>query len=184
MADDDAPVETETTANDGKSEGAGAAAAPGLVVNAQYLKDLSFENPRAPHVLANLQTPPSVQVNVDVSAERLGEEVFEVSLKIRGEATKDEETVFMVESVFGGVFTVTGAPPETLRPILLIEAPRLLFPFARAIVADATRNGGYPPLLVNPVDFVDLYRRRMAAEQAAKSEPSADTGDTAKPALN
>lgn len=181
MADDD-----QTGAQDAEAPAAaGAAAAPGLVVNAQYLKDLSFENPRAPHVLANLQTPPGVQVNVDVQAERLGEEVFEVSLRIRGEATKDEETVFVVESVFAGVFTVTGAPAEALRPILLIEAPRLLFPFARAIVADATRNGGYPPLLVNPVDFVDLYRRRVAAEQSAKSEEEADDSPSAeKPVVN
>ncbi|MEM7522429.1 MAG: protein-export chaperone SecB, partial [Pseudomonadota bacterium] len=144
MAEDDAA----TTPEDAGAEGAGAAVAPGLVVNAQYLKDLSFENPRAPHALANLQTPPGVSVNVDVQAERLGEDVFEVALRIRGEATKDDETIFVVEAVFAGVFTVTGAPAESLRPILLIEAPRLLFPFARSIVADATRDGGYPPLLV------------------------------------
>lgn len=165
MAEDD----TAKTQDDA----AGAAAAPGLVVNAQYLKDLSFENPRAPHVLANLQQPPGVQVNVDVQAERLGEDVFEVALRIRGEAAKDDETIFMVECVFAGVFTVTGAPADALRPILLIEAPRLLFPFARAIVADATRDGGFPPLLVNPVDFVDLYRRRLAAEQAQGEGPTA-----------
>ena len=157
---------------------AGADTAPSLIVNAQYLKDLSFENPRAPHTLANLQTPPGVQVNVDVQADRLGENVFEVALRIRGEASKDDETIFVVETVFAGVFTVSGTPKDSLGPILLIEAPRLLFPFARAIVADATRDGGYPPLLVNPVDFVDLYRRRLAAEQkAAGATPTAD-GDT------
>jgi len=173
MADDDAAK--------APAAAPGAATAPGLVVNAQYLKDLSFENPRAPHVLANLQQPPGVQVNVDVQAERLGEEVFEVALRIRGEASKDDETIFMVEVVFAGVFTVTGAPADALRPILLIEAPRLLFPFARAIVSDATRDGGYPPLLVNPVDFVDLYRRRLASEQAQNGDGDPAAGS---PAVN
>ena len=141
--------------------------APSLLVNAQYLKDMSFENPRAPHALTNMAEPPAVQVNVDVQADRLGETAYEVALTINAEATRDDETVFVVEVVFAGVFTVTHAGPDILGPILLIEAPRLLFPFARAVVAGATRDGGFPPLLVNPIDFADLYRRRQA-QQAEK----------------
>lgn len=143
--------------------------APSLIVNAQYLKDLSFENPRAPHALTNMAQPPAVQVNVDVQADRLGESVYEVTLTINAEASKDGEAVFVVEVVFAGVFTITNAPPQFLRPVLLIEAPRLLFPFARAIVAGATRDGGFPPLLVNPIDFADLYRRRIATDQDGAS---------------
>lgn len=143
--------------------------APSLLVNAQYLKDMSFENPRAPHALTNMAEPPAVQVNVDVQADRLGETAYEVALTINAEATRDDETVFVVEVVFAGVFTVTNASQEILGPILLIEAPRLLFPFARAVVAGATRDGGFPPLLVNPIDFADLYRRRQA-QQAAKPD--------------
>ena len=151
---------------------------PSLVVNAQYLKDMSFENPRAPHALANMAEPPAVQVNVDVQADRLGDTAYEVTLTINAEASKDGEAVFVVEVVFAGVFTVTGAEDDVLRPILLIEAPRLIFPFARAIVAGATRDGGFPPLLVNPIDFVDLYRRRISAErEAAEREEKGEKPD-------
>jgi preprotein translocase subunit SecB len=140
----------------------GGAQAP-ITVNAQFLKDLSFENPNAPQSLV-APTAPQIEVAVNVATRNLAPNVFEVVLSMSGTAKREEETVFIVEVVYGGVFTLSGIPDEHVRPVLLIECPRLLFPFARNILADATRNGGYPPLLLQPVDFVDLYRRQIEAE--------------------
>ncbi|MBI3453030.1 MAG: protein-export chaperone SecB [Rhodospirillales bacterium] len=142
-----------------------------LVVNAQYLKDLSFENPRAPQVFAG-QGQPQVQVGVDVGARQLGESAYEVTLVLNAEAKAGGETSFVVEITYAGLFTVPAIPPEALRPLLLIECPRLLFPFARQIVADATRDGGFPPLMVSPIDFADLYRRQHEAPATPASSPA------------
>lgn len=136
-----------------------------FAINMQYVKDLSFENPRAPQVFANNQSAPQVQVNVDVGARQVGDNVYEITLVLNAEAKAGEDTVFVVELTYAGIFTVPALPQEQLRPLLLIECPRLLFPFARAIVADATRDGGFPPLMINPIDFAALYRRQ--AETAA-----------------
>ena len=136
-----------------------------FAINMQYVKDLSFENPRAPQVFANNQSAPQVQVNVDVGARQMAENVYEITLVLNAEAKSGEDVVFMVELTYAGLFTVPAIPQEQLRPLLLIECPRLLFPFARAIVADATRDGGFPPLMINPIDFAALYRRQ--AEVAA-----------------
>jgi preprotein translocase subunit SecB len=136
-----------------------------FAINMQYVKDLSFENPRAPQVFANNQNAPQVQVNVDVGARQVGENVYEITLVLNAEAKAGEDTVFVVELNYAGIFTVPPLPQDQLRPLLLIECPRLLFPFARAIVAEATRDGGFPPLMINPIDFAALYRRQ--AETAA-----------------
>jgi preprotein translocase subunit SecB len=143
-----------------------------LVVNAQYLRDLSFESPRAPNSLINQKGPPQVSVNVDVQARTLGEEVFEVVLKITIEATQDSEPAFLVELEYAGVVTVQNAGPEILPLLILVETPRLLFPFARNIIADATREGGFPPLMINPVDFLELLRRQQAEQAQQAAEPS------------
>lgn len=152
---------------------AGGAAAGGangagqqLIVNAQYIKDLSFENPRAPHSLLQQKEPPEVQLGVDVKAQTLGPEVYEVTLTVNANATSGGEAVFVAELAYAAVVTVRNAPQELLPVILLVETPRLLFPFARAIVANATREGGFPPLLLHPVDFMELLRRQQA--QAAQ----------------
>lgn len=137
-----------------------------FAINMQYVKDLSFENPRAPQVFAGSQTAPQVQVNVDVGARQVGENVYEITLVLNAEAKSGEDTVFVVELTYAGLFTVPPLPQEQLRPLLLIECPRLLFPFARAIVADATRDGGFPPLMINPIDFAALYRRQAEAAAA------------------
>ena len=139
-----------------------------FAINMQYVKDLSFENPRAPQVFANNQNAPQVQVNVDVGARQVGENVYEITLVLNAEAKAGEDTVFVVELTYAGLFTVPPLPQEQLRPLLLIECPRLLFPFARAIVADATRDGGFPPLMINPIDFAALYRRQA---EAAATQP-------------
>jgi preprotein translocase subunit SecB len=138
-----------------------------LSVNAQYIKDLSFESPNVLRIITQPSaSTPEVAFNLGVQVNGVGPESFEVTLSVRAEAKRDGIVAFIVELAYGGVFTITGAPAEQLEPILFIEAPRLLFPFARAIVADLTRDGGYTPLMLNPIDFVDLYRRKLAERQA------------------
>lgn len=135
-------------------------------VNLQYVKDLSFENPRAPQVFASNDRAPQVQVNVDVGARPVADNMYEITLVLNAEAKAGDQPVFVVELTYAGLFTVPALPQEQLRPLLLIECPRLLFPFARAIIADATRDGGFPPLMINPIDFAALYRRQAEAAAA------------------
>jgi len=132
-----------------------------MIINAQYLKDLSFESPRAPQSLLSGNASPAVNLNVDVKARSLGPEVFEVVLSIAAEARSGDDPIFLVELAYGGVVTLRGAPQELLPLLVFVETPRLLFPFARTIIAEATRDGGFPPLLINPIDFSDLLRREQ-----------------------
>ena len=152
----------------------GAAAPPGdgvatqqLIVNAQYIKDLSFENPRAPHSLMQQKDPPEVQLGVDVKAQTLGQDVYEVALTINANAKAGAEAVFVAELTYAAVVTIRNAPQELLPALILVETPRLIFPFARAILANATREGGFPPLLIHPIDFAELLRRQQQAAAAA-----------------
>jgi preprotein translocase subunit SecB len=139
-----------------------------LTIVSQYVKDLSFENPRAPLSLQPNQARPEVQIRVDVRAHHMEAERYEVSLQLHVDAKAGDGTAFMVELTYGGVFGLLNIPQDSLQPLLLIECPRLLFPFARRIVADATRDGGFPPLLIDPIDFVALYRRRQQQPQASR----------------
>ena len=133
-----------------------------ILVHAQYIKDLSFESPRAPIVLQE-QAQPAIEVSVDVKAHRLAEKSFEVVLSASADAKTDSGQVFLVELTYAGVFTLDGVNEQQVAPILLVECPRLLFPFARAIVADATRDGGFPPLMIQPVDFARLFAENQTA---------------------
>jgi preprotein translocase subunit SecB len=144
-----------------------------LIINAQYIKDLSFENPRAPQSLIQQGSQPSVDINVDVKAQNLGPEVFEVILTINVTARVEDQPVFLVELAYGTVVTVKNAPPEMLAPLILVETPRIVFPFARAVIANATRDGGFPPLMINPIDFAELLRRQQAEVQAAGTSEGA-----------
>jgi preprotein translocase subunit SecB len=146
---------------------------PPLVVNIQYVKDLSFEVPGAPAIYTQLRNPPRVDINLDVQARRIqeGQDVFEVVLAIRAEATDaspdaptDGARVFVAELAYGGVFTLTGIPEESVEPILLVECPRLLFPFARNVLSETTREGGFPPVLLQPIDFVALWQSRRSQQ--------------------
>ena len=136
--------------------------------HAQYIKDLSFEVPGAPAVFGLLaQHQPDVQVQVNLDAQPLGNNVHEVTLRLAVEAKIQDKPAFILDLTYGGVFTVQ-MPEEHVQPMLMIECPRLLFPFARNIIADAVRDGGFPPILLQPIDFVTLFRNRieaMAAEQ-------------------
>jgi len=144
-----------------------------LILNAQYIKDLSFENPRAPQSLIQQTTQPDVEINVDVKANNLGPEVFEVVLTINATARAQGETVFLVELAYGSVVTIKNATTELLPALVLVETPRIVFPFARAVIANATRDGGFPPLMINPIDFAELLRRQQAGAQAAGSASTA-----------
>jgi preprotein translocase subunit SecB len=131
-----------------------------LIINAQYIKDLSFENPHAPQTLMQPPTTPAVEINVDVRAQPLNPETFEVVLTIKAGAKTQTETLFLVELVYGAVVTARNLTQEMMPAVLLVETPRIMFPFARNIIADATRDGGYPPLMINPIEFSELLRRR------------------------
>lgn len=148
--------------------------APRLTIAAQYIKDQSFENPGAPASLTKSAKAPSIAVAIDVQVRRGAEPNYEVELKISVSAKQEESTVFLAELLYGGVFQLVNIPAESLQPVLLIECPRLLFPFARRIIADMTRDGGYPPLMLDNIDFATLYRQRMmqlqAEAEAAKSQ--------------
>ena len=153
-----------STTNGGPAE----APAPQLSVLAQYVKDFSFENPNAPQSLMPGQQPQiGIQINVD--ARPLADSDVEVSLRLEGKAEHQGNIMFAFELTFAGVFRIQNVPQESLNAVVLIECPRLLFPFAREIIANAVRNGGFPPLLLDPFDFVALYRQRMEQSQAAQN---------------
>lgn len=137
--------------------------APHFGLSAQYTKDLSFEHPMAPRTFS-VQAAPQISVNVGTSAERVNDTLFEVTLRILCEAKHGEEVAFVVDLHYAGLFTLRNIPQEHVEPLLLVEAPRLLFPFARRIVADATRDGGMPPLMLDPIDFVQQYQRSKQTE--------------------
>ncbi|MCK0206789.1 protein-export chaperone SecB [Starkeya koreensis] len=135
---------------------------PTLQVLTQYTKDLSFENPGAPESLVVKGQPQiGIQINVNARPVREGSE-YEVELKIEAKAELGNKTLFALELAYAGIFRAQNVAQETIHPFILIECPRMLFPFARQIVSDTVRNGGFPPLLIDPVDFVSLYRQRMA----------------------
>lgn len=134
----------------------------GYNVSMQYVKDFSFENPRAPQVFMSGGVQPQVQVSVGVSVGKLADTAYEVTLTLNTEAKQGEEAVFMAELAYAGVVVFQGSPPEAqVQHLLMIDVPRHLFPFARAILSNATRDGGFPPLLLNPVDFETLYRQQQ-----------------------
>lgn len=154
--------------NFGQEANQGQPALPNLQVAAQYIKDLSFENPGA---TTNLTSRPQIELGVDLNASRLAEQdMFEVELKIRVDAKGEGRPLFLLEVAYAGVFRLTNVPDvATQQMILLIQAPHMLFPFVRRIVADVVRDGGMPPLMIEPIDFLALYQARVA--QAAGQQP-------------
>jgi preprotein translocase subunit SecB len=147
--------------------------APPLMVIVQYTKDLSFEVPNAPAIYSQMRAAPRVDINLDVQARRLaeGSNQYEVVLAVRAEAKDttegaDDATVFVAELAYGGLFALNGIPEESIEPVLLVECPRILFPFARNILSEVTRNGGMPPVMLQPIDFLALWQSRRAQAQA------------------
>jgi preprotein translocase subunit SecB len=148
------------------------AAPPQLNVLAQYTKDLSFENPNAPSSLQPQQQQPAINIQINVQANNIAPNEYEVTLHIDGKAENGGKVLFSFDLAYGGVFRLTNVPQDQLHPLVMIECPRLLFPFAREIIATAVRDGGFPPLMLDPVDFVGLYRQNMARQAAGQGQPS------------
>ncbi len=142
---------------------------PSMQIMAQYVKDLSFENPLAPESLMQPEAQPQVDIGVNVNAQKREPDAFDVDLHLEAKATHEGKTIFAVELVYGGVFRVENVPEEMLQAIILIECPRMLFPYARAILSEAIRDGGFPPLMLDPIDFAALYQQRMMQEQQAQA---------------
>ena len=138
---------------------------PQINVLGQYIKDLSFENPRAPESLRSQGENPNLQINFNVGVQPVGPDVFEVALRLEADAKSDAGSLYKLELVYAGGFRLRDLPQQAVRPVLFIECPALLFPFARRIVADMTREGGFPPLLLDPIDFAALYRQQAGREQ-------------------
>lgn len=144
----------------------GAGQQPQLNILGQYVKDLSFENPGAPGSLGPRQQAPNININVNVNANPISESDYDVILSLNAKAQDGDKVLFNCELVYGGVFRLSNFPQEHVLPVLFIECPRILFPFARQIVAECTRNGGFPPLMIDPIDFNAMFQQRMAEEQA------------------
>lgn len=156
---------SDTSNSDAPAEGA----APGTVslgIAQQYVKDLSFESPSAPKIFMSQMKQPNVNANFNVAANDLGNDLHEVVLSVEINAEVENEKVFVAELAYAGICQIKGAAPEVLRQALMIEVPRQLFPFARAVLADAIRDGGFPPLLLSPIDFNKLYREHMESSVA------------------
>ncbi len=143
---------------------------PQLNVLVQYTKDLSFENPNAPRSLGPQQQQPAINIQINVGANAVAESDYEVTLSIEGKAQIGDMVLFNFELAYAGVFRIQNVPADNLHPVVMIECPRLLFPFAREIIATSVRDGGFPPLLLDPVDFVGLYRQNLANQTTQQQQ--------------
>lgn len=155
---------------DGQQPGQGADSSPQLNVLGQYIKDLSFENPGAPAVLKSPGQNPQLQVSVNVNAKPLPDDEFEVALVVEVHAKNDAGPIYNVELTYCGVFRLRNIPQNMLQPVLLVDCPALLFPFMRRVLGDITRDGGFPPLMLDPIDFGRLYTENLARQAAAQTK--------------
>jgi preprotein translocase subunit SecB len=147
-----------------------AAEGPGVRVLAQFIRDLSFENPRAPDALRAGGPQPQIDLGVELNARGREDGLFEVDLKLSATAAREDGPLFMVELLYGGVFQISGVEPDDMEPMLLIECPRFLFPYARKIISDVTSDGGFPPFMLDPIDFAAVYAARKAqGEQVGRA---------------
>jgi preprotein translocase subunit SecB len=161
---------------------AGAESTPVWRLVSQYIKDLSFENPNAPASILSANVMPRFDVNINVGVNRLPENLFGVDMTLKAKAMRDDLVLFNIELVYGGAFLVRNIPEQQLAPLLMIESPRLLFPFARQILASISQQGGFPPLMMEPVDFAAIYRSNLAAIAKAQQEQGARAAaEPAKP---
>ncbi len=164
MAEDHANQMPEAPLSNGADNG------PQVGLIAQYVKDLSFENPNAPMVY-QWQDQPQIDVQFNIGSQGVGDDVFEVALQINVKATVADKTAFQVELLYAGLIGIRNVPADQIQPLLLAEAPRLLFPFARRVVADTVRDGNFPPLMLEPIDFGALYIAQAEQAAAAAGEP-------------
>ncbi len=143
---------------------------PSFAVRGQYIKDLSFENPHAPQSLTVPTQQPSIDVSVDLKAQRLQDAFYEVTIHVSARATVDNGTLFLVDLAYGGIFELNNIPEDQVERLIFVDSPFVLFPFARRVIADVTRDGGFPPLMLEPIDFHQLYLQNR--ERAAQSNPA------------
>ena len=161
------------------SDGQAAASAPTgeqipgaqLNVLGQFIKDLSFESPNSPNSLQGPGGNPKLEVNVNVQGRKHADDVYEVGLQFEAQAKNDEGVIYNIELVYAGLFRLTNIPENLLQPVLFIDCPAVLFPFLRRLVGDLTREGGFPPLFLDPIDFASLYQQNAAQAQAGADAP-------------
>lgn len=172
----------ETKAPEGAANANAAQAAPNIQVMVQYTKDFSFENPNAPMSLSgDVSQNSQINIVVNVEATPMADDTFEVVLQLEASAKDGEKVIFNAELFFGGVFKLINCPADAIHPMVMIECPRILFPFARRIISDAIRDGGFPPLMIDPVDFTQLYRDSVVANaEAHKAAEAAKVEDETK----
>ena len=145
----------------------GEALLTGIRILAQYIRDLSFENPHAPDSLRAAATQPAIDLGVELNARGREDSLFEVDLKLTARAMRETETVFHLELIYAGLFQIADVAESDLEPVLMVECPRYLFPFARRLIADLTAEGGFPPFLLEPIDFAAVYAARKAQAEAS-----------------
>ena len=137
------------------------APAPSFSVKGQYIKDLSFENPHAPQSLTASTARPNIDISVDLKAQKLRDDMYETTLHLGARATAEGNMLFLIELAYAGIFQVVNIPAERIEPLMLVDCPFVLFPFARRVIADVTRDGGFPPLMLDPIDFHSLYLQNL-----------------------
>lgn len=167
----------EKDGKNGKTEGTGPAAAPQQIqvkILSQYVKDLSFENPNIRKLISNPGDKPNLKIEVNVNAERVDGDLFETSVELKAVATNSQGTIYVLETDYAGLFKIESIPQQALEPFLLISAPSTIFPFLRRLVADVTREGGFPPLLLDPIDFAGLYLQRQQQQAQGKQAKPAN----------
>jgi preprotein translocase subunit SecB len=160
---------TDTTAAPPATSEDGAPGETGIRIIAQFVRDFSFESPHAPDSLRAGGAPPAIDMGVEMNARGRPDGRFEVDLKLSATAAREDGALFVVELLYGGLFQITGVAQDDMEPVLLIECPRYLFPFARRVIADVSSEGGFPPFLLDPIDFAGVYAARRA-EAAASQE--------------
>jgi preprotein translocase subunit SecB len=162
---------TDTVANGQISDAASPALAGGPTIRilTQFIRDLSFENPKAPESMRSGGAQPQIEMGIELAARTRDDGLYEVDLKLSAGAVRDGESVFHVELVYGALFQIEGVPAEEMEAVLLVECPRFLFPFARRIIADLSMEGGFPPLMLDPIDFAAIYMARKQQAEASES---------------
>ncbi|RUT30151.1 protein-export chaperone SecB [Arsenicitalea aurantiaca] len=170
----------DENAQAGAPQANAANSAPSFNIIGQYVRDLSFENPNAPASIMAGAGNPGFSVNINVAVKKQADEVYAVELTLNAKAEREQSVLFNVELVYGGVFRIRNVPEAQMPPLLMVECPRLIFPFARQVLASVTQQGGFPPLMMEPVDFNAIYRQNLAA-LAAKQQQA---GAGAQPAAN
>ena len=166
-------ADNEQTANPNGNGAMDAGDQPQVTIVTQYLKDLSVENPSAPHVF-QWQLQPALDVQFNLNSTVVGDDMHELALKIEVSARSDNGVHFVVDLTYAGLFAIRNVPEEALAPFLLTEAPRLIFPFARQIIAEAIQNCGFPPFLLDPIDFHSVYLAQLQARELPSDGTVAD----------